>query len=161
MQSEGIAQLTGCSATSAYPAIPSDMLSTSSEVQPSEFVVMGRPAHSTDDPIQQQQWQATVQQAAQAGWRVDAQRGQPVSIVVTYYYDDKLNRPVDRLSNKHLIRSLKAALRHFLDQDKIQGINFVAQRRNLNRSFRIKGLSGVLAAGLCSGGEFLHVRILD
>jgi Golgi nucleoside diphosphatase len=43
--------------------------------------------------------------------------------------------------------------------DDYQITDFVSRRRSLNGSFRIKGMSLVLAEGFCKGEEFLHVRI--
>jgi len=57
------------------------------------------------------------------------------------------------------VKPVLDALNGVIYVDDYQIADFESRRRNLNGSFRIRGMSPALADGFCKGEEFLHVKM--
>src|SRR5207245_683675 len=77
----------------------------------------------------------------------------PVKITVVYYYE---NVPLD---TDNFIKPVQDALIGVVYADDSQVWDIGLRKTNLAGSFRVKGMSAVLAEGFCSGKEFLYVRV--
>ena len=77
----------------------------------------------------------------------------PVKITVVYYYE---NVPLD---TDNFIKPVQDALIGVVYTDDSQVWDIGLRKTNLTGSFRVKGMSAVLAEGFCSGKEFLYVRV--
>ncbi len=122
---------------------------------PFEFIVEGPPiSQQTRDRVRLHTWQRTVGGRAQA--RLPAGQG-PVTVNVRirmfYYYEG------DPLDTDNMIKPIQDALIGIVYADDNQVTDVVAGKRSLNGSFKVKGMSPVLAEGFCSGREFIHVRV--
>lgn len=74
---------------------------------------------------------------------------------MTYYHDG----PAVRIDNDNLLKPIQDALNRFVYEDDVQITDTQVRKTDLNGSFRVKGMSPILAEGFCSGKEFLHVRV--
>jgi len=60
-----------------------------------------------------------------------------------------------------MIKPIQDALKGLVYSDDCLVTDSRAAKRNLAGSFRVKGMSSILAQGFCSGHEFIHVKILE
>jgi crossover junction endodeoxyribonuclease RusA len=128
-------------------------------VLPFEFVVTGKPiSHQTKDRKRLQTWKTTVRNAAEACWTTHP-TGEPVRVIITHYYDVEPGNETGVPDSDNIVKPVRDALNGVIYVDDYQITDFVSRRRSLNGSFRIKGMSLVLAKGFCSGEEFLHILI--
>jgi len=128
-------------------------------VLPFEFIVTGKPvSHQTKDRKRLQAWKALVTQTAQACWK-GSPSGALLRVVITHYYDAAPGFEHDVPDSDNIVKPVRDALNGVIYVDDYQVTDFLSRRRNLNGSFRIKGMSPVLAEGFCKGEEFLHIRI--
>jgi crossover junction endodeoxyribonuclease RusA len=128
-------------------------------VLPFEFVVTGKPiSHQTKDRKRLQAWKTTVRNTAEACWRTQP-TGDSVRVVITHYYDVEPGNETGVPDSDNIVKPVRDALNGVIYVDDYQITDFVSRRRSLNGSFRIKGMSLVLAKGFCSGEEFLHIQI--
>lgn len=122
---------------------------------PFEFIVNGPPVSlQTKRRASLQRWKATVRQEAERYWPVgDTPTRDMVRIIVTYYYVG------ESLDVDNMIKPIQDALRGLVYDDDHIVTDCLGRKRDLDGSFRIKGMSTVLAEGFCRGREFLHVRV--
>ncbi|MCL6435837.1 MAG: RusA family crossover junction endodeoxyribonuclease [Leptolyngbyaceae cyanobacterium HOT.MB2.61] len=127
---------------------------------PFEFVVIGKPvSHQTKDRKRLQAWKTVVRSTAEACWKSSTPTGVPVRVVITHYYDAEPGDESGVPDSDNIVKPVRDALNGLIYVDDYQVTDFVSRRRSLNGSFRVKGMSPVLAEGFCSGQEFLHIRI--
>lgn len=127
---------------------------------PFEFIVSGRPvSHQTKDKKRLQAWKEQVRQAAKARWCLDAPVGGFVRVIITHYYDAPPGDESAVPDSDNIVKPVRDALNGLIYVDDYQITDFVSRRRNLNASFRVKGMSTALAEGFCRGEEFLHILV--
>lgn len=122
-------------------------------VLPFEFVVIGTPvSQQTANRSRLQAWKAQIRAAAALRWpsAITPMEG-PVRLKVTYYY---LGEPLD---TDNMIKPIQDALIGVAYADDRQVLDVHAHKRSLEGTFRLRGLSPILAEGFVSGSEFLHV----
>jgi Holliday junction resolvase RusA-like endonuclease len=124
---------------------------------PFEFTVDGPPvSHQTHNALRLRIWKQTVRNAASQRWPSETS---PVTsrlkITVTYYHDGI----AVRLDNDNLLKPIQDALISLIYMDDRQITDTVVRKTDLNGSFRVRGMSFVLAEGFCRGNEFLHIRV--
>lgn len=127
---------------------------------PFEFVVIGKPiSHQTKDRKRLQAWKEEVRKAAIAYWKGNAPLGDPLKVVITHYYDVVSGEESGVPDSDNIVKPVRDALNGVIYVDDYQITDFVSRRRDLNSSFRVKGMSTALAEGFCKGQEFLHIKI--
>lgn len=124
---------------------------------PFEFVIIGIPVSpQTRRKERLREWKNTVRDAARRQWpNGEPFIDQPIEIVATYYYEDV------PLNNDNMIKPIQDALEGIVYSDDCIVTDNRLAKRNVNESYRVKGMSPVLAEGFCSGCEFIHVKILE
>jgi len=128
-------------------------------VLPFEFLVIGKPiSHQTKDRKRLQVWKNTVRSAAEARWK-EPPSGESLLVTITHYYDAEAGNESGVPDSDNIVKPVRDAINGVLYVDDYQITDFVSRRRSLNASFRVKGMSPVLAEGFCKGQEFLHLRI--
>jgi len=131
-----------------------------SPVLPFEFVVTGKPvSHQSKDRDRLQDWKLKVRATAQTHWPVGKPIGDYLRVVITHYYDVRPGSEEGVPDSDNIVKPVRDALNGVIYVDDYQITDFVSRRRNLNSSFRVRGISPVLAEGFCQGEEFLHIRI--
>lgn len=127
---------------------------------PFEFVVIGKPvSYQTKERKRLQAWKEKVKEASVAYWDNRAPLGESIQVTITHYYDAPYGDESSVPDSDNIVKPVRDALNGVIYVDDYQITDFVSRRRNLNGSFRIRGLSVALAEGFCSGQEFLHIRI--
>ena len=58
-----------------------------------------------------------------------------------------------------MIKPIQYALNDLIYEDDRQITDTEVRKTDINGSFRVRGMSSVLAEGFCRGNEFIHVRI--
>jgi Holliday junction resolvase RusA-like endonuclease len=124
---------------------------------PFEFIVDGPPvSHQTRRAERLRAWQQTVRNAAAQRWPAAAP---PVTsrlkFTVTYYHDGVSVR----IDNDNMVKPIQDALNGLVYEDDRQITDTQVRKTDLNGSFRVRGMSPVLAEGFCRGNEFLYIRI--
>ncbi|KPV51121.1 hypothetical protein SE17_23040 [Kouleothrix aurantiaca] len=124
---------------------------------PLEFIVDGPPvSHQTRHAARLHAWQRTVRAAAVQRWPANTPPTQArLSFTVTYYHDGVSVR----IDNDNLVKPIQDALNGFIYEDDGQITDTYVRKTDLNGSFRVRGMSPVLAEGFCRGNEFLYIRI--
>ncbi len=122
---------------------------------PFEFIVNGPPISlQTKRRSRLQAWKATVRQEAERYWTIGSPpTAELVTIAITYYFEGA------SLDVDNMIKPIQDALNGLVYADDKQVSDAVGRKRDLDGSFRIKGMSPVLAEGFCRGNEFLHIRV--
>jgi len=124
-----------------------------------EFSVPGPPVSAQSTNRQRvRAWQRRVRAAAQARW--DGRRRpfqQAIKIYATYYHDGA----AVRLDLDNTIKPIQDALNGLVYDDDRQITDAQLRKTNLDGSFRVRGMSAVLAQAFVGGVEFVHVRIED
>jgi crossover junction endodeoxyribonuclease RusA len=124
---------------------------------PFEFIVDGPPvSHQTKNPSRLREWKSFVRAEVAKRWPM----GLPpisvaVKITVVYYHDGE----VVRIDEDNMIKPIQDAMNGLVYEDDRQVTDVSARKTDLNGSFRVRGLSPVLAEGFCRDREFLHVRV--
>ena len=99
-------------------------------------------------------WKDRVRGAASAEW---PQGRPPVTCLVrariTYYYDQVA------IDSDNILKPVLDALCGVVYQDDAQVTDVSSSVRNINGSFRVRGMSRSLAEGFVTGHDFLHIRI--
>ena len=126
---------------------------------PFEFVTFGRPiSQQTKDRSRLQSWQAAVRRSIIAVWQ-EAPLDEPLLITMTHFYDVGRSDESGVPDSDNIIKPVRQVLAGLVFVPDLAVIDFVSRRRSLCGSFRIKGMSPVLAQGFCKGEQFLHVKI--
>lgn len=121
-----------------------------------DFCVEGPPISQQAKGASKARWKAKVHSAAQAVWPAGkAPMADPVLVKVTYYYEGA------RLDVDNMVKPILDALNGLVYVDDAQVCDFIARGRDINGSFRVRGLSPHLATAFAKGSEFVHVQIAD
>jgi Holliday junction resolvase RusA-like endonuclease len=127
---------------------------------PFEFVVIGKPvSYQTKERKRLKAWKQKVREASVVYWGNQAPIGNSIQVTITHYYDAPYGDESSVPDSDNIVKPVRDALNGIIYVDDYQITDFVSRRRNLNGSFRIRGLSAALAEGFCNGEEFLHVII--
>jgi crossover junction endodeoxyribonuclease RusA len=127
---------------------------------PFEFVVIGKPiSHQTKERKRLQAWKQKVREASVIFWGDKVPTGDHIQVTITHYYDAPYGDESSVPDSDNIVKPIRDALNGIIYVDDYQITDFVSRRRNLNGSFRVRGLSSVLAEGFCAGQEFLHIFI--
>jgi hypothetical protein len=100
-----------------------------------------------------------VRQVARVAWEGDRPYDDYVRIKLTYYFDAPTGKEDSVPDSDNIIKPIRAALAGVIYEYDYLATDIVSRRKNLNGSFRVRGMSPVLAAGFIQGVEFVHVRI--
>lgn len=126
---------------------------------PFEFIIIGKPiSHQTKDKQRLRDWKGKVRHTAETCWPLPQPLGDSMKVTITHYYDAQYGEEGVPDSD-NIVKPIRDALNGVVYVDDYQITDFVSRRRNLNGSFRIRGMSPALAEGFCNGAEFLHVKI--
>jgi len=104
---------------------------------------------------------ATVQQVASQRWERDRPYDDYVRLKLTYYFDAPSGKEDSVPDSDNIIKPVRAALVGVIFEHDYLASDVISRRKNLNGSFRVRGMSPILAAGFIQGVEFVHVRIED
>lgn len=121
-----------------------------------DFCVKGPPISQQASGASKARWKAKVLVAAQAHWpAAKAAFTQPLSVRVTYYYEGAA------LDVDNMLKPILDSLVGLVYGDDAQVSDCNGRKRDINGSFRVRGLSPHLATAFSDGNEFLHIEILD
>ena len=124
---------------------------------PFEFIVAGPPiSHQTRNRERLAQWKAIVRRAAAARWNVADPPLEESLILTVVYYHDGIRVNID---NDNLVKPIQDALQGLIYINDALITDTIIRKRDLNGSFRVRGMSRVLAEGFIKGNEFLYVRV--
>ncbi|MEM1308918.1 MAG: RusA family crossover junction endodeoxyribonuclease [Cyanobacteria bacterium P01_H01_bin.153] len=127
---------------------------------PFDFVIIGKPVpHRAKDRQALKAWREHVRATAQFRWGDRSPLVDKLSVKITHFYDAVPGNMGEDLDSERIIKPLLDALNGVVYRDDYQIAELDNRRRNLNGSFRVKGMSAALAEGFCKGEEFLHVRV--
>ncbi len=124
---------------------------------PFEFIVDGPPvSQQTHNVRRLREWQRKVREAA-ARYLPPGQAplSSQISIKVIYFHDGV----IARLDNDNMIKPIQDALIGLIYHDDRQITDVRVRSTDLNGSFRVRGMSAILAEGFCRGNEFLYFQI--
>jgi hypothetical protein len=124
---------------------------------PVEFVVPGVPVSTqTRNRQRLQAWKGQVRSAAtgcvQPGEEPVTRR---VIVTIVYYFTGA------SLDTDNMIKPIQDALKGVVYVDDGQVTDVRASVRSLDGSFKVRGMSAVLAGGFVGGSDFVHVRVAD
>lgn len=124
---------------------------------PFEFIIDGPPvSHQTRNPERLRAWQFAVRVAAKQYWPVALPPlSTQLKLSVTYYHDGV----AVRIDNDNMVKPIQDALIGLVYADDRQITDTQIRKTDINGSFRVRGMSPVLAEGFCRGHEFLYIRI--
>jgi Holliday junction resolvase RusA-like endonuclease len=121
---------------------------------PFEFTIKGPPvSQQTRNRERLRQWKATVNDAAAAAWPHPNTTVDEVSLVITYYYEGE-SPDVD-----NIIKPIQDALIEVVFNDDDQVVDTKARKRQIDGSFRIRGVSPVLLNAFSDGDDFIHIKV--
>lgn len=124
---------------------------------PFEFIVDGPPvSHQTRNPERLRAWRTKVRNAAMQYWPTGlSPLTSWLKLTVTYYHDGV----AVRIDNDNMVKPIQDALIGLVYVDDRQITDTQIRKTDINGSFRVRGMSPVLAKGFCQGYEFLYIRI--
>jgi Holliday junction resolvase RusA-like endonuclease len=129
-------------------------------VLPFDFVIIGKPIlHRAKDKKALQAWREHVKKTAQYCWGDRLPLTDKLYVKITHFYDASPGNVGQDIDSERIIKPILDALNGVIYQDDYQIAELDNRRRNLNGSFRVKGMSVALAEGFCKGEEFLHVKV--
>lgn len=121
-----------------------------------DFCVDGPPISQQAKGASKQRWKDKVLAAAQAVWPTgNPPINTPVFVRITYYFEGA------RLDVDNMVKPMLDALNGLAYPDDNLVCDSTARARDINGSFRVRGLSPHLATAFAKGTEFLHVEIFD
>lgn len=127
---------------------------------PFDFVIIGQPVpHRAKDKKALKAWREHVGATAQYCWGGHAPLTDKLSVKITHFYDAPSGNVGEDLDSERIIKPVLDALNGVIYVDDYQIADLDSRRRNLNGSFRVKGMSLALAEGFCKGEEFLYVKV--
>jgi crossover junction endodeoxyribonuclease RusA len=134
--------------------LPAPLLWSQDHLLPFEFVVIGTPISlQAKNRERLQAWKNSVRRAAEKFWSISPTQ-ELVELTVVYYYDMTTALDVD-----NIIKPIQDALIGLVYTDDRQVTDVISRKRDLNGSFRIRGMSRILAEGFCVGEEFLYIKV--
>lgn len=124
---------------------------------PFECIIDGPPvSHQTRNTERLRMWQQAVRKAAQQRWPANSPPTvERLRILVTYYHDGV----AVRIDNDNLLKPIQDALNGLIYEGDPQITDTQVRKTDLNGSFRVRGMSPILAEGFCRGNEFLYIRV--
>lgn len=102
-----------------------------------------------------------VRKVASRTWERDRPHDDFVRIKLTYYFEAPRGKEDSVPDSDNIIKPVRAALTGIIYEHDYLVTDVISRRKNLNGSFRVKGMSPILAEGFIQGIEFVHVRIED
>jgi len=78
-----------------------------------------------------------------------------VKIAVSYFHDGI----AVRMDNDNMVKPIQDALNGLVYEDDRQITDTQVRKTDINGSFRVRGMSPVLAEGFIKGTEFLYIRV--
>lgn len=127
---------------------------------PFEFILPGRPvSNQTKDKTKLKAWQRTVRRVAAQMWEGSTPWEDPVRMKLTYYFEAPNGKEDTIPDSDNIVKPVREALVGVVYSYGHQVTDVISRRRNLNGSFRVKGISLQLAEGFIQGIEFVHVMI--
>ena len=127
---------------------------------PFEFILPGRPvSFQTKDKAKLQAWMAMVQKVAAKMWEGDRPYDDYVRLKLTYYFEAPSGKEDSVPDSDNIIKPVRSALTGVIFEYDYLASDVISRRKNLNGSFRVRGMSPILAEGFIQGVEFVHVRI--
>ena len=125
-----------------------------------EFVILGKPVTADEDDQQLlDAWKQRVREAAAATLHLHTLSADRLSLHLTHYFDLSLDSTDIPPSNQNVRVPILEALEGILYGVEYQTLAITSSKRNLRSSFRIRDLSPILADGLYSGQEFVHLVV--
>ena len=100
-----------------------------------------------------------VRKVARQTWEGDHPYDDYVRIKLTYYFEAPSGKEDSVPDSDNIIKPIRAALTGVIFEHDYLATDVVSRRKNLNGSFRVRGMSPVLAEGFIQGVEFVHVKI--
>ena len=129
-------------------------------VLPFDFVIVGKPVlHRAKDKKALRAWRHQVRTTAQHCWGDRPPLTDKLYVKITHFYDVPLGSTGQDLASERVIKPVLDAMNGVIYLDDYQIVELDNRRRNLNGSFRVRGMSLALAEGFCKGEEFVHVKI--
>jgi Holliday junction resolvase RusA-like endonuclease len=129
-------------------------------VLPFDFVIIGKPVpHRSSDKTALKAWRERVKETAQFCWGGRSPLTDKLHVKITHFYDAPSGNVGENLDSERVIKPVLDALNGVIYEDDYQIAELDNRRRNLNGSFRVRGMSIALAEGFCKGEEFLHVTV--
>ena len=124
---------------------------------PFEFIVDGPPvSQQARNRASLQAWKKTVRQEAARRWpQGQLPFTENLHIIVVYYHE----MLKVRIDNDNMVKPIQDALTGLVYVDDSQITDTEVRKTNLDGSFRVRGMSVVLAEGFCRGTEFIYVRV--
>ncbi len=124
---------------------------------PFEFIIEGPPiSQQTRHAERLHAWRAAVRTTASKLWpKQTSPVTEQLKFTVTYYHDGVMVR----IDNDNMVKPLQDALNGLVYEDDRQITDTQIRKTDINGSFRVRGMSSILAEGFCRGNEFLHIRI--
>ena len=123
---------------------------------PFEFCVEGPPiSMQTRNRHQLQEWKSKIRNAATAIWASSPLPDGNLRLKISYFYEDS----VPEIDVDNLIKPIQDALIGVVYLDDRQILDTRCRKRRIDGSFRIRGISPVLADAFVRGNEFFHIKI--
>ncbi len=124
---------------------------------PFEFLVDGPPlSQQAKNRARLQAWKDAVRAEATRRWLPGQPSvAGPLLITVVYYHEGV----TIRMDNDNMVKPIQDALNGLVYLDDRQITDTRVRKTPLDGSFRVRGMSAVLAEGFVRGVEFLHVKI--
>lgn len=124
-----------------------------------EFILPGRPvSNQAKDKNRRKGWQNQVRHAALRSWEQEGPHDGFVRMKLTYYFEAPNGNEDSVPDSDNIIKPIREALCEVVYHHDFQVTDVISRRRNLNGSFRVKGMSPVLAEGFVQGIEFVHIK---
>lgn len=124
---------------------------------PFEFTVDGPPvSHQAHNKQRLQEWKHAVRNAAAQRWPAETPPVKAQLKLTVVYYHDGI---AVRLDNDNLVKPIQDALNDLIYEDDRQITDTVVRKNDVNGSFRVRGMSLILAEGFSRGNEFLYIRV--
>ncbi|CAN5563726.1 hypothetical protein BH10CHL1_BH10CHL1_07220 [soil metagenome] len=124
---------------------------------PFEFTVDAPPiSHQTRRAQRLQAWKQVVRNAAIQRWPKNTSPFKSrLKITVCYYHDGV----AVRIDNDNMVKPIQDALNGLVYEDDRQITDIQVRKTDINGSFRVRGMSPVLADAFIKGKEFLYICI--
>ncbi|MCW3054238.1 MAG: crossover junction endodeoxyribonuclease RusA [Chthonomonadales bacterium] len=124
---------------------------------PFEFTVDGPPVSQQARPrTRLQDWKRFVRAEASKRWPSGTLPiSAPVQIIVVYYHDG----PSVSIDDDNMVKPIQDALNGLVYVDDNLIVDTTIRKTDLNGSFKLHGLSRVLAEGFIRNREFIYVRV--
>jgi crossover junction endodeoxyribonuclease RusA len=124
---------------------------------PFEFIVGGPPiSHQTRRAERLQAWKQVVRNAAIQRWPQEIAPFKVRLKMSVCYYHDGVAVSID---NDNMVKPIQDALNGLVYEDDRQITDIQVRKTDINGSFRVRGMSPVLAEGFIIGKEFLYICI--